>query len=309
MKTILLPLAACCALLLSAPLAAGAVEEEKNMGEAAQASSPAVEKVISLDGTEIAFVKRGSGPTLILVGGALSTRQGAEQFATLLAEDFTVINFDRRGRGDSGDTPPYSIEREVEDIRALIERAGGKASLFGASSGAGLALEAATRLGSNLVDKLILFEPPYIVDDTREPIRADFVDDVNALLADGKRSEVVELFMTEGVEVPAEAVAEMKQGPMWKGMTALAHTLPYDFAIVGRWQRGEPLPEDNWASANMPVLVLRGSASPAWMLNSNAAVADVLPDAELVTLEGLDHGAVFMAPDKVAAAVTEFFDD
>jgi pimeloyl-ACP methyl ester carboxylesterase len=172
-----------------------------------------MDRVISKDGTTIAFDPSGKGPSVVLVGGALSDRSAAGPLAALLAPHFTVFSYDRRGRGDSGDTPPYKVEREVEDIEALIEKAGGSAFVFGVSSGAALALQAATHLKS--IKRLALYEPPFIVNDTRPPVPADFVIQIEKLLAAGCRGDVVELFMTQGVGVPAEFIAAMRQDPSW----------------------------------------------------------------------------------------------
>ncbi len=272
------------------------------------ADDAAATTVVSKDGTRIAFDRTGEGPVLVLVGGALSDRTPHGRLAALLAEQFTVLNYDRRGRGKSGDTEPYSVAREVEDLEALVDEAGGTAFLFGASSGAVLALEAATRLPRK-VTKVALFEPPFIVDDSRPPVPADFLERARALLLEDRRGDVVESFMTEGVGVPAEMVAQMRKMEMWSGLEKLAHTLPYDGEIMGDTQSGQPLPEDRWAAERAPALVLSGSVSPPWMHAGARALADLLPHAQHRTLEGLDHSAAVMKPQELAPVLAEFFAD
>lgn len=183
----------------------------------------AVDIVTSKDGTNIAFERLGEGVPVILVAAALSDRSGTAQLAALLAEDFTVLNYDRRGRGGSGNTPPYAVEREVEDIEALIDEAGGKAALFGSSSGAVLALEAANRLPTK-VTKVVLYEPPFVIDNSRPRVPENYVEHVTEMVASDRRGGAVEYFMTEAIGVPAEFVAQMKAAPMWADMEALAHT-------------------------------------------------------------------------------------
>lgn len=265
-----------------------------------------VKSVTSKDGTAIAYEQSGEGPVVILVAGALSGRSSGTRLAALLAPHFTVINYDRRGRGDSGDTQPYAVEREVEDIEALIDEAGGSAFVFGSSSGAVLALEAASKLPAK-VKKAALFEPPFVVVDSRPRVPADFVKHVTELVSSGRRSQAVEYFMIDAVGVPAEFVAQMKQAPMWPGMEKLAHTLAYDGAVMGDTQAGKPLPARRWASATMPVLVMDGGNSDAWLQHSAQALADILPNAKYRTLEGQDHSAAFTAPQVFVPVLVEFF--
>ena len=194
---------------------------------------------ISKDGTPIAFDQSGQGPPIILVAGATATRLAEASLATTLASQFMVFACDRRGRGDSGDTAPYTVEREVEDIDALITEAGGSAFIFGHSSGAVLALEAA-RLLKSKVEKLAMYEPPFIIDDSRPPVPQDYVPHLNELIAAGRRSEAVEYFMTDAMLVPAEMVAQMRSTPMWPQIEAVAHTIPYDGTIMGDTMSGTP---------------------------------------------------------------------
>jgi len=266
------------------------------------ATSPFEGKVFSKDGTAIAFDRIGNGPPVILVDGALCYRGMGQsgQLAELLAQHFTVFTYDRRGRGDSGDTAPYAVEREVEDIAALLSEAGGAAFVWGMSSGAVLALAAANRLSG--IKKLALYEAPFIVDDTRPTTEDDWVQIGEAVAAD-RRSEAVKLFL-KSVGVPTLFMALMRLMPMWSKLKAIAHTLPYDGAIVEDNQRGKPLPPSRWASVTVPALVMDGGNSPAWMLHANRTLASVLPNAQYRTLEGQTH---LLKPTAHAPTLVEFF--
>lgn len=263
--------------------------------------------VPSKDGTEIAFDQSGEGSPIILVAGALGVRSHPmfTQLAAHLAPHFTVINYDRRGRGDSGDTLPYAVEREIEDIEALIDEAGGSAFLYGISSGAVLALEAANKLRTK-VKKLALYEPPFIVDDSRPPMPRDYVQQVNEMVAAGRRGDAVALFM-KVVGVPEEFIPQMREMPMWPEMEKEAHTLVYDATIMGETQAGMPLPSEKvkqWASATMPTLVIVGGASEAFFQHGTQALVDILPNAQRRTLEGQTHE---VAAEALAPVLMEFF--
>ena len=261
------------------------------------------ETVQSKDGTTIAFSRTGSGPALIIVDGALCHRAfgPSAPIAKELAPYFTVITYDRRGRGESASTPPYAVEREVEDIGALIHAAGGSASVVGISSGAALALEAAKRGLS--ITKVALFEAPFIVDGTRTPISDDFLPQLRQLIAEGQRGEAVKQFMRL-VQVPAIGIFMMQLMPAWKKLKAAAPTLVHDITIVEPYQHGRPLPADRWSAVAQPTLVIDGGKSPAWMRNAQRALAGVIPGAKTRTLEGQTH----MVNAKVLApAVVEFF--
>jgi pimeloyl-ACP methyl ester carboxylesterase len=262
-----------------------------------------MERATSKDGTTIAFDRSGQGSAIVLVGGALSDRSAAFPMAARLAPRFTAIAYDRRGRGDSGDTAPYAVDREVEDIEALILAVGGSASVFGHSSGAVLALEAARTLPDR-IPKLALYEPPFIVDDSRPPLPEDYVARLDELVSTGRRGDAVEFFMTTGPSVPAEAVAGMRQEPFWPSMEAVAHTLAYDGTIMGDAMSGSPAPLERWASVAVPTLVMDGGASPDWQRHAVLALVDILPAARHRTSEGQDHG-----PDTevLATALEEFF--
>jgi pimeloyl-ACP methyl ester carboxylesterase len=261
-----------------------------------------MDTVRSNDGTAIAFDRTGDGPPVILVGGALSDRSAGADLARHLGPRFTVFAYDRRGRGDSGDTPPYAVDREVEDLEALIVEAGGSACVFGHSSGAVLALEAAAR--GVAITKLALYEPPFVVDDTRPPLPEDYVARLAELVASDRPGEAVEYFMAKGVGVPDKVIAQMRNEPMWAAMEALAHTLAYDGTIMGDTMGGGPLPADRWASVTVPTLVMDGGASPTWQRNAVRALAGILPDPRHRTLEGQMHGA---APEVLGPVLQEFF--
>jgi pimeloyl-ACP methyl ester carboxylesterase len=264
-----------------------------------------VKRARSADGTPIAYERTGTGPPLIVVGGALSTRVAAEPLAQLLAPRFAVIAYDRRGRGDSGDTPPYTVEREVDDLAALIAEVGGSAFVLGHSSGAVLALEAARILGST-IPMLALYEPPFIVDDSRPPAPADFVAHLDELVAADRRGDAVEYFLITGPGVPAEALAQMRETPMWLGMESMAHTLAYEGLVLGDAMSGSPAPLERWSSVDVPTLVLDGGASPPWQRSSTQALARVLPRSVHRSLPGQTHGA---DPEILAPVLRAFFED
>jgi pimeloyl-ACP methyl ester carboxylesterase len=241
----------------------------------------------SADGTAIAFDRTGDGPPLVFVRGAFNDRTTAAELAELLAPSFTVFNYDRRGRGDSGDTPPYAVEREIEDLEAVIDAAGGAAALYGHSSGAQLALETAARGVS--VTKLAVYEPPYFVGAGRTPKPDDYLERMEQALAEGRRRDAAAQFMTEGIGTPAGMVARLLDSPMGAGLERLAHTLPYDERIMERYQRGRPLPTEWRDSVTVPTLVIDGANSPEWIRNASRALVQRLPDVQYRTLDGLDH--------------------
>jgi pimeloyl-ACP methyl ester carboxylesterase len=243
--------------------------------------------VTSKDGTPIAFETTGEGPPLLIVGGALSDRHAAATQAGLLAPNFRVYTYDRRGRGDSGDTPPYAVEREIEDTQALVEGAGGTAFALGHSSGAVLALEAAVSTPGIL--KLVLYEPPFIIDHTRPPVPDDYLERLTELTSAGRGGDAIEYFLIAGAGLLPEAVAPMKDSSSWPAIETLAHTLPYDGAVMGPTLSGKQLPADRWATVTIPTLVVDGGESPAWQRNAAQALVDVLPNARRLTLEGQTH--------------------
>jgi len=264
-----------------------------------------MERVTSRDGTEIAFDRHGEGPPVVLVGGAFQHRAidpRTAQLAALLGEQFTVYHYDRRGRGDSADAEAYSPEREIEDLEALIGEAGGSASVFGNSSGAALALDAAA--SGLAIERLALYEAPFIVDDSRPPVPEDYRERLVELVSAGRRGDAVELFLTGPAEVPSEFVAQMRQAPIWPTFEAVAHTLAYDAAFMEGTQLGRHLPAGQWGSVTAPTLVIDGGASPEYLHSGAQALADLLPDARRSTLEGQTHE---VDPDVLAPVLAGFF--
>jgi pimeloyl-ACP methyl ester carboxylesterase len=260
------------------------------------------EKTSSADGTPIAFERVGEGPVLVVVGGAWNTRQSGAELAEALAQTFTVYTYDRRGRGESGDTSPYAVEREIEDLQAVIEATGGSAAIFGHSSGAALALETTARSVS--VSRLAMYEPPYIVDATRPALPDDYIEHLEGLVAAGKRREVVGYFMTEAVGMPRGMVEQMLDSPMVAAMEPLAHTVSYDGRVMLRGSmHGEPLPAEWRDAVTVPTLVMSGGNSPEWLANTARALVSLLPDVSYRTLEGQDHAA---SPEAVAPVLAEF---
>jgi pimeloyl-ACP methyl ester carboxylesterase len=255
--------------------------------------------VKSKDGTTIAFGREGSGPPLILVDGALGNHAGGfgSELASLLSKDLTVYSYDRRGRNESGDTKPYAVEREVEDIEALIDEAGGSAFVYGMSSGAALALEAGARLGGK-VRSLAMYEPPY-----DSPAQGSGPDDyepkLNRLLSEGRRSDAVELFMTV-VGVPPDMIRGMHQAPFWAGMEAIAPTLAYDAACMN----GFHIPRDRAASIQAPTLVMNGGAGFDFMRTTARSLAEIIPHAQYQELPDQRHDVDAKA---LAPVLADFF--
>jgi pimeloyl-ACP methyl ester carboxylesterase len=266
---------------------------------------PGMKTVTSKDGTTIAYDQTGHGPPLVLVDGALNSRTFGLNgpLAAILADRFTVVTYDRRGRGDSGDTPPYAAQREIEDLEAVIDANRGPAYVYGISSGAGLALETACAVPAK-VARLALYEPSFVVDDTRPPVPADAVAQVTDLLARNRRGAAVKLFLREDAQVPPVFVALMPLMPAWGKLKALAHTLPYDLTIMAFGQQGRPLPADRWASLTAPTLVMAGGKSPGWLQNAARAVAQALPRASHRTLPGQTH---IIKAKALAPVLAEFF--
>ena len=265
---------------------------------------PGARTVVSTDGTAIAFERIGQGAPVILVDGALCHRRmgQAGQLAELLAPYFTVITYDRRGRGASGDLAPYAVDREIEDIAALLNEAGGAACLWGMSSGAVLALEAARRLTG--IKKLALYEAPLIVDESRSPTENQWAQ-ISEAVATGRRGDAVAVFL-EMVGVPRLFVGLMRLSPTWSKLKAIAHTLPYDGALVQDHQMGRPLSAERWALVTAPTLVMDGGRSPRWMRNGNRALASVLRNAQYRTLDGQTH---MLRPKAHTPALVEFFNN
>jgi pimeloyl-ACP methyl ester carboxylesterase len=241
-----------------------------------------METVISKDGTSIALGRVGEGPAVVLVSGGSVDRMSLAPLAQELASDFTVLNYDRRGRGPSGDTPPYAIAREIEDIEAVVDAAGGEAAIFGSSSGAVLAMFAA-EAGVG-IGKLTMWEPPFIPEGFPKP-PADQVEQYETMVAEGRRGDAVEFFMAKVVGMPAEFVAGARTQPWWGATEALAHTLAYDARIMGDYD----IPIDRAANVKVPSLVVAGGADMPFMRETAQALADALPDGQVRFLEGQGH--------------------
>lgn len=259
-------------------------------------------KATSQDGTTIAYDVQGSGPALILVDGAMTTRESGSKpgLVRLLAPRLTVYSYDRRGRGDSGDTLPYAVEREIEDLAALIEIAGGSAALYGHSSGGSLALDASVALGADRVRKLAIYEVPYNDDPVAKRNWAEYIRQLTQALAEGRRGDAIALFMAY-VGLPAEQIEGMRRAPFWPGMEAIAPTLAYDHtAILGQ---EAAIPAGRAARVPVPALVMYGGASYPFMGETARALGQVIPNVRVQVLPGQDHD---VSPDAVAPMLAEF---
>lgn len=259
-----------------------------------------VELIRSRDGTPIAFTRQGRGPALVCVAGALTDRAGVAPLARELEDSFTVIAFDRRGRGESGDAVPYAVEREIEDLAVLLGQSDGPAYLYGHSSGGTLALHAA--FAGLPISRLVLYEPPFILQGDRPRPAADLPARLEALVAAGDREAAVRAFLVEAPRLSDEVIGRLASGQRWPAMLALAHTLPYDARVTGACA----LPLARIAALGTPALVLHGGASSAWMRAGTRALADALPEGRLVALEDQGHGGAREAPALVAREVRRF---
>jgi pimeloyl-ACP methyl ester carboxylesterase len=259
--------------------------------------------VTSKDGSRISYRQTGQGPVVVLVDGAIQYSafdQSQGQLAKLLAEHFTVIQYDRRGRGESTDTQPYAVAREIEDIEALIDNAGSSAFVYGISSGAALAMEAAIALPDK-IKKLAMYEPPYNDDATAQQAWQSYTKELGDLLAANRRGDAVALFMML-VGAPADAIEGMRHDPVWPLFEAIAPTLAYDHIFI----LGETaaIPSGRAAQVAIPTLVLDGSASFPFMHVTALALAKAIPDAQQHTLEGQTHE---VSAEALAPVLIEFF--
>ena len=269
---------------------AGNTASSSGSSEAPQA----VARATSKDGTPIAFERVGSGHPLVIVGGALSDGDGAKPLAAALAEHFTVYTYDRRGRGQSGDTQPYAVEREVEDLEAVIEQTGERAHVYGVSSGAALALQAAVVLGPR-VAKLAIYEPPYGQDEQ------DFKrqkEGIERIVKTGQPGDAAAFFLTV-IGTPPEALEGMRSSPEWQRMSKIDFTLAYDYAVLGDGQVPATV-----AQIAVPTLVLDGEKSMPFMRPTADGIAKQIPNSRRKTLPGQTHQA---KPEVVAPVLVEFF--
>ncbi len=259
-------------------------------------------QVKSADGTLIAYDRLGGdGVPLIVVGGATCDRSVTRDTAEALAEQMPVVNYDRRGRGDSGDTAPYSVLREVEDLAALVEAAGGQAAVYGHSSGAALVMHAAA--SGVPMTKIVLHEAPY-GPDTEESRRAtrEYGEQVRGLLAAGRDGDALALFFRL-TGMPAEVVEGLRGEPWWRRLEANAPTLAYDSEVMGDLVRGGTLCEELPAAIHAPTLVISGGASPDWMIATGQRIADLIPRARHEVLAGRQH----VVPPEILAPVVAAF--
>ena len=259
--------------------------------------------VTSADGSTIAYQTSGRGAPVILIGGAFNDRTTVLALAAALATQVTAVVYDRRGRGDSTDASKpgeFAVDREIEDLTALIEGLGGRASLFGHSSGGVLALEAAMR--GLPVDKVAVYEPAYIIPGSRTVPPEEAFDRLKDLVAKGDRDGAAASFLEEQVGVPGSAVAGMRASEGWGYMCAQADTLPYDVAICGV---GGGIPADRLAALRVPTLAVYGDQTPESLQAATKAVADTMPGTRCVVLEGQDH-AVLRHPEALAPTLLEF---
>ncbi len=263
-----------------------------------------VRTTTSRDGTSIAYERTGTGPALVIVDGAFGSRAFGPNVSLppFLSAQLAVYHYDRRGRGDSGDGAAYAAQREVEDLEAVIDAAGGSAHVYGMCSGAFLALAAARTL-PHKIHRLVIYEPPCVVDDSRVPWPSDYLEQMTALIVSGERGEAVKLFMRQAAAMPSFLVALTRIMPAWAKLTAVAHTLVYDAQVMGDSGSGRPLPAESF-SVEVPTLVVDGGKSPAWLHNAADAVAALLPNAERRTLPGQTH---YVKPKAIAPLLTEFF--
>lgn len=257
-------------------------------------------KVISKDETVIVYDKTGAGPAIILVDGAFCSRNFGPmaKLAPALAEHFTVIKYDRRARGDSGDTKPYAVQREIEDIAALVDLAGGSAGLFGISSGAALCIKAVA--GGLNINKLVLFEPPFMTDAMKHRAPADAVAQLMRMTAEGRRADAVRFYFTKIMGMPAIVPFFMRFTSNWATMKANANSLPYDAAVMGDFI----MPKDQIAAIQIPALVIDSEKSPALLRKPVAAVAALLPNGQRRSLKGQIHN---VPPNILAPVLMEFF--
>lgn len=258
-----------------------------------------METVTSADGSKIAYWRDGAGPPLLLVHGGICDHLAWYFVVPLLAQNFTVYSFDRRGRGGSVNSLPYSVEREVDDIFAILRAIGEPAHLVGHSAGGILALKAATR-EANLLS-LTLYEPAYVIEGARKRPAPEVLNTIRCLLDAGDYDEVIRIAMRESVGMSEREIALMEAGPGWEHLCGVAEAVPHDWML---W--GERLEAENVRAVRAPVLVLTGSESPAWLIQGSEAVMALFPKAQRTELVGQGHSAMITGPDIFAKAITDF---
>ena len=259
-------------------------------------------KIISKDSTEIAYDKQGQGPTVLLIDGALGYRSFGPmpELAKYLSTHFTIVTYDRRGRGDSGDTKPYAVEREIEDIDAIIDKVGGSSYLYGISSGGCLALETAIKLGEK-IKKLAIYEAPYNIDENDKEVWRKYTVELNNLLIANHRGDAVALFMAF-VGTPPTQIEGMRKMPMWSMFEAIAPTLLYDAYVMGFADRSVPI--ERLSRITAPTLIMHGGAGVPFMKEAALTISKAIPNVEFHTLEGQTHA---VASEVVAPVLIEFF--
>jgi len=258
-------------------------------------------KTTSRDGTTIAYDKTGKGDVVIIVLGALNSRKSGSRLAKLLASHFTVITYDRRGRGDSSDTKPYSPIREYEDICSLIDMVQSPVYLYGHSSGAAIALHVAGKPDKK-VRKLAIYEVPYSLADEECKTASKYYSHLKKLLSEGRNADAVTLFI-QSVGVSEKQIQAIKSMPMWRGLEAMAPTLAYDSEVLGE---GHALPVDLLKSIRIPTLVMNGGAGTGYMRDTAQAISKLIPHAQFRTLAGQTHG---VSPKVLTPVLVEFFSD
>ncbi|MGB9378936.1 MAG: alpha/beta hydrolase [Mycobacteriales bacterium] len=265
--------------------------------------------VTSADGTTIAYTAWGDGDPIIIIDGATAYRAVTpenEKVGELLAGSFRVINYDRRGRGESGDTAPYAVEREFEDLAAILAGPGeGRpATVFAWSSGGFLALNSAQ--AGVPIARLALFEPPAVADDARPPLPTDYVERLESAIAASRPGDAAELFLTAAVLMPPEFVEGMRGSEMWPGLEAVAPTISYDGRQFGDAMSGRPLSTERWSRVNSPILVMYGDSTWPFLASGAKAVADLLPTATLRPVPGENHSTT---ADVLAPALRAYIEE
>jgi alpha-beta hydrolase superfamily lysophospholipase len=257
-----------------------------------------MQTVTSTDGTAIAYDVRGDGPPVVLVGGAFNDRHSPADLAETLSTRYTAVTYDRRGRGDSGDTAPYAVNREIEDLAAVIAAVGSPARLYGNSSGGVLAMRAAA--AGVPVERLAILEPPFRGDGAR-PLPERYRETLVQLTVDGRHGDAVEYFLTRAVGLPPEAVERTRRSPAWPALQRMAPTLVYDTDVTG----DGGLPVALLAEVVTPTLVLASASSAPWLRAAASAVAAALAHGEYRSLAGAFHS---LPPDVLTPALVEFFE-